>query len=801
MSNEDEFTALQGELRSLDGRRSEILKRLVRLQESRVQNATPVGKPARLTAVQSQQEKVDLFLELFRARKSVFPRYWKNQKTGKSGYSPVCSNEWVPGICDKPRIKCTDCTKQAFIPFDEKTALIHLQGKETIGTYAICEDDQCRFLALDFDGPHFESDASAFRTAATRLGIDVAIERSRSGNGAHAWIFFSELVSAAAARQLGTLVLSAAASAQPTIELVSYDRMFPSQDVMPSGGFGNLIALPLQKLARESGNTVFVDDKFKAIDDQWAHLCSIRRLTRDDLTQFLLIHGPIQQHFALLDSQESSMAAAEQTLDPPKLHSLPIHFEEVVELRLSNEVVVDVAKMPARLVRLLKRTATLANPKFFELQRMRFSTWETPRFIFTGEFRPPDKLALPRGVLDKVVSVLVEAGARPIITDQRSKFKKTPFVFTGNLFPEQEKAVREITKNDFGVLVAPPGAGKTVMACALIAKRRVPTLVLVHRAPLLEQWTQRISEFLSIPVKEIGKIGSSKKKVTGRLDVAMVQSLTKMEDLDDFFAQYGMIVIDECHHIPAVTFEGLLRRAPARFILGLTATPYRKDGLQRILHMQAGPIRFEYKDDGAQPLAKRVVVRRTGFRMPESFGDRPPIHEVWEHIVNDPTRTQLIAQDVVASIQRNQVPVIISERKAHLEKLGEAIRSVGNPDTHFKALILTGEMGAKARRTTLAELTKSIEEKTPVCLLTTGSLIGEGFDLPRLDALFLTMPISFKGRLIQYAGRLHRSHSDKQEAVVYDYLDDFSALTKSMFKKRLNAYKAMGYKIEGHQYS
>lgn len=759
----------------------------------------PLGKSARQAAVQTQQEKVALYLELFRARRSVFPRYWQNQKNGKSGYSPVCSNEWVPGTCEKPRIKCTDCTKQAFVPFDEKAALLHLQGKETIGTYAICENDLCRFLAVDFDGDHFESDALAYKTAASRLGVDVGLERSRSGNGAHAWIFFSELVSAASARQMGTIILSAAAASQPTIELASYDRMFPNQDVVPKGGFGNLIALPLQKLARENSNTIFVDNKFQVIEDQWSYLSAIRRLTDEDLNQFLIRYGPIQQNLVLLDSQESSMATAEQALDPPKNHSLPIHFEEVVAIKLNNELVVDVAKMPARLVRLLKRTATLANPKFFELQRMRFSTWNTPRFIFTGEFRPPNELALPRGVLDKVVEVLINSGAKPVITDQRSKFKKTPFEFTGNLFAEQEKAVRELTKSDFGVLVAPPGAGKTIMACALIAKRKVPTLILVHRAPLLEQWVERVSEFMQIPVKEIGKFGSSRKKVTGRLDIAMVQSLTKLEDLDEFFSQYGMIVIDECHHIPAVTFEGVLKRVPARFILGLTATPYRKDGLQRILHMQAGPIRFEYKNVDAIPLEKRVIVRNTGFRMPESHGERPPVHEVWEQIANNSARTQLIAQDVFASMQNKLVPVVISERKAHLIKIAEAIRTSCRNKENFKVLLLTGDMGAKDCRATLAELTKSIEDKNPVCLLTTGSLIGEGFDLPRLDALFLAMPISFKGRLIQYAGRLHRSHADKQEAIVYDYLDDFSALTKSMFKKRLTAYRAMGYRIEGVQ--
>lgn len=790
MGSSEEIKQLNERLEKLEVERRQILVEIeqARQRERESHPIKALGAPLKV-APQTPDEKIALFLNHFRTRGDVFPVWWEQPHKNRSGYSPACSNEWIKGVCDKPRVKCSECPNQAFLPLDEHAVRTHLEGKQILGVYSIDREDCCRFLAADFDGDGFDRDALAYKSAASEIGVDVAVERSRSGRGAHAWIFFSEPVPAAQARRLGTVILSKVANRNPLMRLESYDRFFPNQDTLPSGGFGNLIALPLQRKVRQNGNSLFVDEKLQAFDDQWGYLASVRRLSRLELREILVKAMP-PPSLTLNDEAEAELTVAEQALDPVDLNSTVLKFDGTVDIEQTNVLKVNVNEMPARLVKELRRTATFANPKFFELRRMRFSTWGTPRFIFCGEVHPPHELILPRGVLDKASEVVTKFGGKVVIRDQRPRFKKINIEFKGSLRPQQEQAVADLSKKDFGVLVAPPGAGKTVMGCALIAKRKVPTLILVHRAPLLEQWVERVSEFLGIEPKSIGKITGAKKKQSGVVDIAMLQSLSRMEDLTEFLAPYGLVIVDECHHIPASSFEAVLKQASARYIVGLTATPYRKDGHQRILHMQAGPIRHEMKLAEEQPLAKRLLVRETAFRMPEKYSERAPIHEVWEELTKDEGRIGLIADDIRACLETNRVPVVISERKAHLESLRAAL--VGRaPDVD--AFLLVGESGAKERREIISALKRAIEENRKACLFTTGSLIGEGFDLPRLDTLFLAMPVSFKGKVVQYAGRLHRSHDDKGDVRIYDYLDSSSALAKSMFRKRMIAYRSMGY--------
>jgi superfamily II DNA or RNA helicase len=335
------------------------------------------------------------------------------------------------------------------------------------------------------------------------------------------------------------------------------------------------------------------------------------------------------------------------------------------------------------------------------------------------------------------------------------------------------------------------------MACAIIAQRKTPTLILVHRQELLEQWKEQLSRFLGIPIKEVGIFSGTKKKPTGKIDIATILSLKQIEDLEEFFAPYGQIIIDECHHIPAVTFEAILKRSSARFILGLTATPYRKDGHQKILFMQCGQVRHEIKTSGDAHITKRVVVKETNLKLSQELGHRPPIHLVWDQLTADIGRLKLIAKDVVDSVEGLRFPLTISDRKEHLEALEREITSLSNS---IRVLRLEGSMGKKARKAIMEEAKKASDENSPICLLATASLIGEGVDIPRLDTLILAMPISFKGRMVQYAGRLHRKWPGKKDVVIYDYLDTCSGLTVSMYRKRLQAYKSMGYQIHapGH---
>ena len=829
MSNDNRISEIESELQKLSEKKKSLLAELKTLNR-------PVNKPVNKTLnrpvkspkygvkiglpYSTAQERLSFFLKLFRCRQDIYPHYWESKKSGKKGYSPVCTNEWVSGICRKPKIKCSDCGHQAFKKFDEEVALSHLQGKEIVGTYTLKQNNKCSFLAADFDKTTWKKDIAAFKKAASEIGVDVAMERSRSGNGGHAWIFFQEDVSAYEARQLGTLILTLAMIDCPELPLDSFDRLFPSQDYMPSGGFGNLIALPLQRRARNSENSVFVDDDFDVLPNQWEYLANTHRLSEFEVESILKQHLPNKDKLALI-ADDPEVATAEALMKgfvkkksikkstekstEKSIEKSTEKFDGELNLILKNQIYIDYGLLPKKLIASLRKLTTFANPEFFKLQRMRFSTWGKPRYISSCSLEK-NQLVLPRGVLDQTLEALEQAGMTVSVIDQRIKPKRLKVKFMGELRKDQKKAVSSMSKHDFGVLVAPPGVGKTVMGCSLIAKRKVPTLILVHRKPLMDQWIERINEFLDIEPKEIGSYDGSRKKLKGKIDVAMLQTLNKLEDSADLLSNYGQVIIDECHHIPAVSFENTMKKISSQYFVGLTATPIRKDGLQAILHMQCGPIRYEMEEFGAKDLEKISYIRETDFNM-RSTQSQPPIHEVWEQLIDDENRNNQIAQDILKSLDEGRWPLIISDRKEHLAKLASLIANLiadlissdssnSNNSKDYKGFVLVGDFGKKKRKKIFEEIEFQMQERKPFYILSTGSFIGEGVDIPILDTLILGMPISFKGRMKQYAGRIHRPFEGKKKVVIYDYLDPNTTLTTLMFKKRVSAYKEMGYKIE-----
>lgn len=741
-------------------------------------------------------QKVALFLDLFGARRSVYPKLWENPKTAKKGYAPACHNEWHAGVCRKPQIKCTDCSHQKFPPLDETAVEAHLRGMHTIGTYAIREDDSCIFLAADFDGDGWKDDALAYSRAGSHAGVSVALERSRSGAGAHAWIFFSEPVPSLLARRLGTILLAKAAASQPAMPLQAYDRLFPNQDTMPAGGFGNLIALPLAKAPRERGNTVFLDADLKPVPDQWEFLRAVHRLSREELDQILARVAPLPPIVGSAEptNPSFSLQSDERVLDLSRTKISSGMMAGEITARLDASLHLPRAALPAAVVAALKRLATFANPVFHEKQRLRFPTYDTPRFIFAGELHP-DRLVLPRGVIDEAVGLVESAGSTVSIQDVRADAPRIRWSFKGELRAEQERAVREMAKHDYGVLSAPPGAGKTVMGCALIVRHRTAALILVHRAILLEQWREEAGRFLGLERKEIGVWRGKGSRMTGRLDIAMLPSLSRWENVTELFARYGLVIVDECHHVPAVSFEALLKACPCRRLVGLTATPQRKDGLERLLHLQCGPIRHTVEAPASETVLRTVFVRRSSFHLATGGATKSAIHEIWQALVDDVGRTQQVAQDVWSAVKEGRCPLVLSDRKAHLDKLQEAFaRLCGVEDV--AVFRLESGSGIKHRQIVRAEIDERSAKRQRYVLFSTASLIGEGFDLPSLDTLFLGMPLSFKGRLIQYAGRLHRSHADKREVMIYDYLDDNHPVTHAMFRRRATAYRTMGYRFQ-----
>lgn len=788
---------LERRLLEIETERQSILDRLKELKapkkKTEAKDIPLRGLATVLRTPVTPQEKIELFLTLFRCRESVFPKLWENPKKNIKGYSPVCRNEWVERLCGKPKVKCSNCGHQNFPPLDASAVKTHLEGINTIGTYAIRQDDTCAFLACDFDEAGWESDAFLFKEAARSFGVDVAIERSRSGAGAHAWIFFSEPVSARLARTLGTIIMNRAAKDSRTITLKSFDRFFPNQDYLPKGGFGNLIALPLQRKARDFGNSVFIDRSLKPLPDQWDYLASVRRLSFHDVKSITDSEAAPQQKPEDGDVSYATDLFILQTTD-----ETPVSLDgERVEIILGAQLTISTLGMPSRIIHELRKTAAFPNPRFYELQRMRMATYPHPRFIFSGELRE-DRILLPRGVLGRVTAILQKSGALITIVDQRVRPKKIKADFSGELTIEQAKAVKAIEKEETAVLVAPPGAGKTVMACALIAKRKTPTLILVHRQPILSQWRERISSFLGISKKEIGVWGGAKGKVSGKVDIAMLQTLARKEDVEEMASGYGQIIIDECHHIPAASFEASLKRIPARYILGLTATPYRKDKLERIIYQQCGQIGYEIKNIDGGALNKRVIVTESHFRLPEEAGKHPPYHVLAHLLVNDTKRNECIVSDIAHALEKRRFPLVLTDRKDHLDIIEAAIMDTvaKEPAQAVKLFRFDGGVSARRRAALLHEALEGRRMGVAVCLLSTASLIGEGFDLPELDTLVMAMPVSFKGRVAQYAGRLHRIAEGKTDVIIHDYVDSACAMTLKMYRNRLKAYAELGYKVE-----
>jgi superfamily II DNA or RNA helicase len=523
-------------------------------------------------------------------------------------------------------------------------------------------------------------------------------------------------------------------------------------------------------------------------------LCAVDRLTREDLDRILDRIAPVP---ALRPARNDDIAVAlesdESALDFSRPSVKAGMISGDLTLRLDSSLHIPRA-IPAAVQAALKRLATFANPEFHRKLRLRFSTHDTPRFIFAGEWHP-DRVVLPRGTMDDAVAVLESAGANVVVQDARLDGNRVRWAFHGELRPEQEAAVREMARYDYGILCAPPGSGKTVMGCALVARHRTSALILVHRALLLDQWRKEAERFLGISKrKDIGIWRGATRRLTRKLDIAMLPSLARVENYAAVFEGYGLVIVDECHHVPAATFEALLKACPCRKIIGLTATPVRKDRLERLLYLQCGPIRHTIRASANDAAPRTVYVRRSSFNVPATLGPQPRIQLVWDALVADVQRTRQIVGDIRACVEEGRCPLVLSERKAHLDKL-QAELATQNAPADVSIYRLEGGIGKKERQAIRDEIDHQFTIGGKFVLLATSSLIGEGYDLPRLDTLFLTMPLSHMGRLIQYVGRLHRQHEDKREIRVYDYFDSGNALTAAMFRRRSPAYRQMGYRV------
>jgi superfamily II DNA or RNA helicase len=745
--------------------------------------ATPVSVVELPTQSLGTKAKLKLFQRLFLGRTDVFPQRWES-KAGKAGYSPACANEWRPGVCQKPKIKCGECSHRQLVPLDEQVLYRHLAGEIVAGVYPLLTDDTCNFLAVDFDEADWRDDLLGFAQSCRELDVPVALEISRSGNGAHAWVFFARAVTAQDARRLGTAIISHTCARTRQLKLSSYDRLFPNQDRMPKGGFGNLIALPLQKKAREYGCSVFVDDELKPYVDQWAFLASIQPMAVEDIDPAIVCatgHAhPLDVTFvAEEDEQEPWKNPSEKRLSCPMPASLTV--------TLANLIYFEKEGLPQALANRLVRLAAFQNPEFYKAQAMRLSVWNKPRIIGCAD-NFPKHIALPRGCLDVVLELLNENGIAPIIEDERFGGDPINLNFVGALREDQEAAVTAMLQHDAGILCAPTAFGKTVAAAALIARRGVNTLVLVHRTDLLRQWQERLQAFLGLGKGVVGTIGGGKAKPTGIIDIAVMQSLSRQGQVSEQVKNYGQVIVDECHHLSAFSFEAILKNVRAKYVLGLTATPVRRDGQHPIIFMQCGPIRHTASRPTSAPddLLVETVLLPAPINLPEGAG----IQDVFRHLAENIERTERVTLEVEKAFNQGRKVLVLTERTDHLSIIEAAL--VGRVQNLFT---LHGRMSKKQRIALTDELAALPPDVSRV-LLATGKLIGEGFDHPPLDTLVLAMPISWKGTLQQYAGRLHREHASKSDVRIIEFIDGGHPALMRMWDKRQSGYRAMGYRIE-----
>lgn len=794
---------------------NEVLKSLLKIHgiEYETRMKEDMNKPIYIyslvsvpTITLSIDERIRLFQSLFKGREDVFARRWFSKTTGKSGYQPVCINEWKQGICDKKKYRCVICPNRNFAPLTTQDMYRHLEGKDeyccdVVGLYAIMQDNNCAFLCADFDDKNckygYKEDVLAYVGVCREWLIPYAIERSRSGNGAHVWIFFEAPLPASKARRLGNAILTEAMTRNGQMSFNSYDRFFPNQDYLPEGGFGNLVALPLQGQARRKENSVFVDNDFLVYKDQWAFLYNLKKIQESTIDQLLRLH--YQEELGKLSMSSES----KPWVTPLPQNITQEDFHAKVEIIKADKLYIPLKAVSAKVLNHLKRIAAFKNPEFYSKQALRLSTYAIPRIIscfdITNEY-----LAMPRGCEDATRSFLNDNAVTYTIIDKTNHGNKISVSFQGEEREEQLEAINALLPYTNGILHATTAFGKTVTAAAIIARKKVNTLILVHSKALLKQWHDRLTEFLNIDYPQheeknkrgrrkvfspIGCFDSSGNTLHGIIDIALIQSCLDEDGVKPFVQDYGMVIVDECHHVSSITFEQVLMSIKAHTIYGLTATPIRKDGHQPIIFMQCGPIRFstDVKSQIAKQSFDRFLIPRfTSYNF--ILEDRLSIATLYKYISEDEIRNNLIVEDICKAVNTGRTPIILTNRTAHVSVLAEKLKA-----TIKNVISLTGVGTTREKREAMQRL-QTIPDSEQLVIVATGKYVGEGFDYPRLDTLFLALPISWKGLLTQYAGRLHREYEGKKDVRIYDYIDIHEPICDSMYRKRLKGYAAIGYK-------
>ena len=799
--SESRIAAAEKEIEDLGSRIRELTSELEELREHRDAGealADPILTPisglrtirvqeTRRTVVNRQsppEEKIAVFRTLFAGRDDVYATRWVSAKTGRSGWSPaVRGGFYTDAVTDSDLLPLTDQVidqhLRGILPSEH--ADLH------VGLYPMHTDDTCRLLVCDFDDGDWRADASAYVSACSQNGIHAAAEISRSGDGAHVWVFFTEYLPAYIARSLGTSLLREAMNIRGTMSLSSYDRFFPAQDTLPrkSPGrmrLGNLIALPLQGTCRAKGTTVFADpETWEPFVDQFAFLSSVTRLSPEDVIAFASKLRPVRTG----PVASTGTRPVKQSRTPGSPTTTGATHLASVTITLSSTIAIPTEGLPSGVIAELKHAASLPNPEFFRRQAQRFSTFGTPRYVYCFE-HDDTQIRVPRGLLDSVRRTLSSAHIGVSIVNEIEDARAITPTFSGALNPDQHAAVAAMQQHETGVLVAPPGSGKTVMACATIAERGVSTAIIVNRAELATQWRERLTEFLDIDPKLIGQLGAGRRKRTGIIDIIMLQSIARKDTDPSLLNDYGYVIVDECHALGAPSTEAAVRQIKVRYWLGLTATPYRADQMDDIITMQCGPVRHTIV--GTVESDRELVVHDTEFTTKEWGADGPSIQAMYGELASDEMRNKGIANDIHDAYREGRTCLALTNRVEHVETLATLLRPL-----NVRVFVLHGQLGARERLAVRAKISAT-NSQTPFVLIATDKVAGEGFDLPQLDTLFLTMPISFKGRVIQQVGRITRLNRETPIAAqVHDYRDACVPIFERMFNKRQRVIGKQGF--------
>ena len=759
------------------------LRRLLKLSGEQARAAQPdqatlSGAPeSPVNITSAPQDKIGFYLDLFRSRPDVYALRWENRRDGRSGWMPAIRGYWRKGMnrADAP-----------YLPLTADVIDEHLRGDVHIGLYPLGDDDTCWWVAADFDKEAAMLDALAYMKAARAHKVPAALEVSQSGRGAHVWIFFAQATSAATARSIATSLLGEAFQLRGSMHLSSYDRLFPSQDVHTGRGMGNLIAAPLNGKRRQHGTTLFLDPAtLEPFDDQWAYLSSIARLSQKDVTALVrTLPAPQFGHRV-------------RKLHLPTSSRIVPRPASIIRATFASRLTLTANDLGPAMIAAVKHAASIRNPEFDARQRARRSTWDTPRFLYSYDETAEGDLVLPRGLYTLLTDLVDSAGSTLRIDDKRAAGDSCEFSCLTPLRTEQAAATRDLVEEDTSVLIAPPGSGKTLIACAAIASRTTSTLILVDRKALADQWRDRLQKHLGF---KCGQIGGGRSKTTGSIDIALLPTLARRDNIEDLTGGYGFVVADECHHIAASAFFHVINRIPAKYWLGLTATPERRDGLEDLIYHQLGShhITLEGPAAGQLPSADTNLfaphpvlhLHPTQFRYTGQADPSAPggMAEIYRALIADEARLDQIINDVLAAHTDGANVLVLTTWIDHLNALAERLRSAGKP-----VVVLSGQMRARQRREVSEQLANPTADTDPLLIVGTGSFIGEGFDCPALDTLFLAAPITFKNRLVQYVGRVTRAHPGKITATVHDYHDELTPVIASSLRKRAPGYTKMGF--------